>query len=168
MTGNVCDDLAIRLAAVSKNLGLDEADEDLLWRYLMGLPEDSRLPDEVARALTEQSELSPVGVLSYTWTATFPERFYKPGRRRLARFGFGLKASGRVKLREPLYVQSLPAHEAMLWADIRRSCFDGWRNEITACLREDGRNWEPPTDQDVELKTSVIYHNLKGKLTRLS
>jgi len=168
MTGNVCDDLATRLAAVSKDLGLDDADEDLLWRYLMDLPEGGQLSVEVARALTEQSELNPAAVLSYTWTATYPKRFYKPSRRRLAKLGFDLKASGRVKLREPLYVQSLEAHEQRLRSEIGRSCFYGWKDQITACIREDGRNWEPPTDLDVEVSLKLVTLNLTEKLTRMS
>jgi hypothetical protein len=107
MKSNLLDDLAIRLAATCKNLGLDDADEDLLWRYLMQLPSGQQLPGEIVLALKEQSEASPVAVLSYSWTATFPERFYKTTRSRLAKLGMGLKAGGVTEFNNrPLYVRS--------------------------------------------------------------
>jgi hypothetical protein len=169
MKSNLLDDLAIRLAATCKNLGLDDADEDLLWRYLMQLPSGQQLPGEIVLALKEQSEASPVAVLSYSWTATFPERFYKTTRSRLAKLGMGLKAGGVTEFNNrPLYVRSFVEYELSLRDEIAKTCFQHWYTQITNCLREDGRNWEPPTDSDVQIVLTVKKVDLTEKLDMLT
>jgi hypothetical protein len=169
MKSNLLDDLAIRLAATCQTMGLDDADEDLLWRYLMELPSGAHLPSEVAEALNGQSEGTPVAVLSYSWKASFPERFYKPRRKGLAKLGMGLKAGGVCEFNNrPLYVRSLAEYEESLRAEIASTCFQKWFEDITTCIREDGRNWEPPAESDVQIVLKVKKLDLSAKLDMLT
>lgn len=166
-------DLAIRLAATCKNLGLDDDDEDLLWRFLINLPSSSTVPVEIADALHSQSTFTPVAITSYSWTATFPERFLKPKPRRwlswLPKAATPLEASGSCEFNNvPAYVRSFDGYEAGLIDEIKTRCFNLWYDDITNCIREDGRNWEPPTASDVQIVLKVEKIDLMEKLDMLT
>lgn len=168
MKDNLSEAMAVRLAELSMGMGLDDTDEDLLWRYIAGLGEGVRLPRPIAEVLDQKAEFDPVIIEGYNWTAKMPERFYSESRKVKSRWGFGLKAKGRMEAGgRGLYTRSEGEYTAGLRQRLSRGCFENWRDEITACLRPDGRNWEPPTDQDVELKIQVRVSSLLKKLRQL-
>jgi hypothetical protein len=173
MKSNLLHDLATRLAATCKNLGLDDADEDLLWRYLMELPNGSSVPREIADTLYSQSTFVPVAITSYSWTATFPERFHKPKPRRwlpwLPKAATPLEASGSCEFNNPsVYVRSFAGYEAGLIDELKTWCFKQWYDDITNCIREDGCNWEPPTASDVQIELKVEKIDLLERLDLLT
>lgn len=156
--------MAVRLARLSEVMGLDDEDELMLWRYLAEMPQGMKVPSEIAIVLTNLAEESPHMVKAYQWTASMPTRFYTPKQKSLSRFGFHLRSSDQVTLSTPLVVNDLQHYRSVIDTKCRRACFQGWFNRITACLREDGVNWEPPTDRDVELELKVISLDLREHL----
>lgn len=168
MKENLPESLAIRLAKICLSMGLDDTDEDLLWKYVASLEKGAALAGPIAEVLDQKAEFDPVVVEGYTWSSTMPERFYSPHRRVKSRWGFGLRAKGSMQSgSNGIYIRSADDYTADLTQRLSRACFESWRDEITACLRPDGRNWEPPTDQDVQLKLNVRVSSLSEKLRQL-
>jgi hypothetical protein len=156
-------DLALRLAVTCKAMGLDDEDEMLLWRYVASLPEGESVPIEVQDILLDQAVYSPTLIKHYVWDATYPERFYKPKRRLLTKLGWKLERSGHANDLNQVVFDGLAA-ELSIRAHVRDLCFGAWRDELTACLRADGVNWEPPGDTDVEIRLSIFSVDLKARL----
>jgi hypothetical protein len=52
--------------------------------------------------------------------------------------------------------------------EIKTLCFKRWYDDITNCIREDGRNWEPPTASDVQIVLEVQKIDLAEKLGMLT
>lgn len=168
MKEKLSEAMAVRLAELSLSMGLDDTDEDLLWKYVATLGKDARLASPIAQVLDQKAEFDPVLVEGYSWRATMPIRFYTPERAAKARWGFGLRAKGSMKSEGAgLYTRSADDYTTDLTERLSRACFENWRDEITACLRPDGRNWEPPTDLDVQLELIVRTSSLSEKLRQL-
>ncbi|WP_408601340.1 hypothetical protein [Pseudomonas sp. PLMAX] len=168
MKENLSEALAVRLAEICLGMGLDDTDEDLLWKYVASLGKGARLARPIAAVLDQKAEFDPVIVEGYNWRATMPERFYTPERMVKSRWGFGLRARGTMESGSTgLYTRSAEAYTTDLTQRLGRACFENWRDEITACLRPDGRNWEPPTDQDIQLQLHVKVASLSEKLRQL-
>lgn len=168
MKENLSEALAVRLAEICLSMGLDDTDEDLLWKYVASLGQGARLARPIAEVLDQKAEFDPVLIRAYEWTATYPERFYNPGRKRKARWGFDLRVRGFLNAVDTgVYTRSESEYTDDLLQRVRRQCFELWRDEITSILRPDGRNWEPPTDLDVQVKLSVKAVSLSEKLRQL-
>lgn len=169
MNGNLPEAMAVRLAEICLVMGLDDTDEDLLWRYVAGLQNGHRhLPRPIAEVLEQKSEFDPVLIMGYGWVATYPDRFYTPGRSKKARWGFGLKARGQMNTHDTgTYARSESEFREELLQRVRRQCFELWMDEVTAVLRPDGRNWEPPTDLDVQVELRLEAFSLSEKLRQL-
>lgn len=156
--------MALRLARLSLVMGLDDEDELLLWRYVAELQPGDKLAPEISHVLTNLAEESPHLVISYKWKASMPARFYNEKQRKLSRVGFSLKSSDQVKLPMPMVVNDIQHFKASISEKCRRSCFVEWFDRVTACLRDDGVNWEPPGDRDVELDLTVVSLELREHL----
>jgi len=156
--------MALRLARLSTVMGLDDEDELLLWRYFAELQPGDKLEPEIRHVLTNLAEESPHLVISYKWKASMPSRFYNDKQRKLSRVGFSLKSSDQVKLNAPLVVNDIEHFKTTITERCRRQCFVEWFDRVTACLREDGVNWEPPGDRDVELELAVVALDLREHL----
>ena len=156
--------MALRLARLSGVMGLDDEDELLLWRYLSELQAGDKLDPEIRHVLTNLAEESPHMVISYKWKASMPARFYNEKQRKLSRVGFSLRSSDQVKLPTPMVVNDIEHFKAAIEEKCRRGCFVDWFDRITACLRPDGVNWEPPCDRDVELDLTIVSIELREHL----
>lgn len=148
-------DMAVRLARLSSAMGLDDEDENLLWRYLGELKAGQKLEPEILHVLVNLAETQPVVVTSYKWEARMPMRFYNDKQRKLAKFGFHLRSKEEKKMATPVFVSDMANFRTNLEAFYRHQCFVEWFERITSCLRDDGVNWEPPTDNDVELELTI-------------
>jgi hypothetical protein len=160
-------DLALRLASISKAMGLDDQDEELLWRYVAELEPGQKLDSVIAGLLSNQAEMQPLVVTSCTWKASIPERFYKARQKKMAKLGFRLRDEGEVHLQQPAFVTDLDVYRADLEAALRRTFFEKWFYKIDACLRDDGVNWEPVGEQDVVIETKIVTSSLTAKLAQL-
>lgn len=164
MSDDLKDMMALRLARLSVVMGLDDEDELLLWRYIAGLVPGEKLDPEIMHVLSNLAEESPHLVTSYRWKASMPSRFYNDKQRKLSRVGFSLKSSDQVRLSTPMVVNDIEHFKDAIADKCRRNCFVEWFDRITACLREDGVNWEPPADRDVELELTVSSLELREHL----
>lgn len=156
--------MAVRLAQLSTVMGLDDEDEMMLWRYLAELESGRSLDADIRNVLSNLAEESPSMVVSYQWKAAMPPRFYTDKQRTRSRLGLHLKSSDIVTLPTPVVINDLGKYRADLEHKLKRSCFQGWFDRVTACLRGDGVNWEPPTDQDVELDLTITSRDLREHL----
>lgn len=167
MSTDLRRDMAVRLASISSAMGLDDQDEELLWRYVAELEPRQKLDPVIAGLLTNQAEMQPLLVTSCIWKASIPERFYKARQKKLAKLGFHLRGEGEVRLEQPAFVTDLDVYRADLEAAMRRTFFQKWFYKIDACLREDGINWEPVGEEDVVVEMKIITSSLKTKLAQL-
>lgn len=167
MSTDLRRDMALRLASISNAMGLDDQDEELLWRYVAELKPGQKLDSVIAGTLSNQAEMQPLLVTSCKWKASIPERFYKARQKKLAKLGFHLRSEGEIHLQQPAFVRDLDVHRADLEAAVRRACFEKWFYKIDACLRADGVNWEPVGEQDVVVEMKIITSSLTAKLSQL-
>jgi hypothetical protein len=151
-------DLAVRIAKTSKALGLDDEEEMLLWRYLAKLGAGDNLDNDIGHVLANLAEETPFAIHGYSWSAKMPERFYKPWR------WFKLNSKGVVHLQPPEVVNDIAKFRQDLESRLQRECFVSWFDEVTACLREDGVNWEPPHERDVVIDLSIHSTSLRDSL----
>lgn len=160
--------MALRLARISLAMGLDDEDELLLWQYLGELKPGRKLEPEIRHVLNNLAEESPDLVISYKWKASMPSRFFNDKQKKLAKVGFGLRQSDEVKLGSPLVVNDISHFRSSIEDRCRRNCFVLWFDRITACLRPDGVNWEPPGDRDVELELTIDSIPLRDLLRQFT
>ncbi|MBB4861425.1 hypothetical protein HNP46_000236 [Pseudomonas nitritireducens] len=168
MTLDVQNDLANRLAVLSQQMGLDDVDETLLWRHVADQPKTAQVDAIISKLLSEYGEQQPVTIIGYRYEAEMPERFYTKAALRRSLVGVRLKRSDcRGSKLQPLqaYSRDLDEYRAELDASIRHELFELWKDDVTACLREDGVNWEPPMYTDIQLKLVVEHESLRTRLS---
>lgn len=157
-------DLAERIASISNAMGLDDKDEALLWRYLHELPPGVKPSANVLHVLSNLAETQPVIATAYKWRAEMPSRFYTDKQKMLSRFGFDLRANGEHKILGGVLVEDIDRFIAGLVDLHQAQCFKSWFNRVTACLREDGVNWEPPLSTDIIVEITVVSTSIEKKL----
>lgn len=167
-------DMAVRISQHAM-MGLDDVDEELLWRYVLmelntagGSPENMKLPYEVVSVLMSQGEYDPFYVQKISWWATIDNRFYTESRKKKARWGFPLEEKSSIE--EGFLSMSIEQTKAEIEGRVRTRLFSSWYDNLTACIREDGVNWEPPCENDIELILDIdgfsLVEALKAQASR--
>lgn len=169
-------DMAVRLAQHSLAMGLDDDDENCLWKYVyfaIGYSKDGFLemvPDQVRRVLLEQAQFSPRVRMASKWHARMPEKFIKQsflrkiGVRRTLVYD---KWSPSFNSDSVAGISLERAHRDRLEQDFRLFLFDRWYDQLTFWRDSlSGRVVEPSSSDiivDIDIRELDLVEALKGE-----
>ncbi len=162
---NLCEKFVLRLASLSSAMGLDDEDEALLWEYVALAHMDGEdIAEQVASVLLEQAVLNPILVTRCSYRATIDNKFLKP-----TTF-LGLSFTKKKHVDEvfptlPGIFESRTAFEKEYRMRAQEHCIALWWNDLTAILRPNGVDWEPPCMSDVIVDMDIQFITLKSLLS---
>lgn len=164
MNKTLTQEMAVRIADISKAMGLDDVDESLLWRYFACLREGDHLDESIADVLNNMAESDPVILVKCSWTASIPQRFAKRRPWPLSLFETNLSISGENVYSPPQVVTRIDSFVSVLEGWVKLDCFERNFEKITSIQRPDGVNWEPPTSEDVVVDIQYTAFSLRDRL----